>query len=410
MNWDKDIVSAHPLALHRQLAARIRQEITRRELPAHGKLASEVDLAKRYGVSRGTVTKAFDTLVREGVLYRRQPQGTFVSPATSIGATEGVALRSAAPASSVVGLVVSQLPESFVGHIMLGVEAVTRAAGHGLIFAHSENDVGLERYHVEQFLHRAVAGILLFPVASAPERPHSDGEVDEEWTALHMLQRRQTPFVLIDRYAQGVDCDYVVSDDVAAGYAAAQHLVALGNRRIGFLADAPLATSVANRYTGYLRCLRAHGLLVEEPLIPHLRDHGSPSIEPAALSDVQVDGPLLREYLLRPRRPGAVVAANEYVGGRVLQAAEDLGLDVPGELSIVCCGPGDVGAHARVPLTSIVQPAAELGRQAAHILLDRIAGRSAAVRRMTLPVSLVVRRSCGAGERTVPHAVACAHT
>ncbi len=132
-------------------------------------------------------------------------------------------------------------------------------------------------------------------------------------------------------------------------------------------------------------------------MIPHLRDQGSPSNEPAALFDVRVDGPLLRAYLFRPGRPGAVVVANEYVGVRVLQAAEDLGLDVPRELSIVCCGPGDVGAHARVPLTSIVQPAAELGRQAAHILLDRIAGRSAAVRRMTLPVSLVVRRSCGAG-------------
>ncbi|MCA1597630.1 MAG: substrate-binding domain-containing protein [Chloroflexi bacterium] len=100
--------------------------------------------------------------------------------------------------------------------------------------------------------------------------------------------------------------------------------------------------------------VRAHGLRVAAPLIPHLRDQGSASNEPAALSDVRVDGPLLR--------------------------------------------------------ASIVQPAAELGRQAAHILLDRIAGRSAAVRRMTLPVSLVVRRSCGAGARTVPHMVACAHT
>ena len=90
-----------------------------------------------------------------------------------------------------------------------------------------------------------------------------------------------------------------------------------------------------------------------------------------------------------------------------LEAIEDLAaMRVTADLAIVCCGGGDVGAHARVPLTSIAQPASDLGRQAAHVLLDRIAGRSSVVRHLTLPVSLVVRRSCGAGARPVPLAIA----
>ena len=414
MDQGTDRASRRPTPLHRQLTARIQQEIVHRALPPHGKLASEVALARQYGVSRGTITKAVDTLVREGVLYRRQPQGTFVSPGAPTGITEGAgagAMRPPAPASSVVGLVVPQLPESFVGHILLGVETVTRAAGYGLIFAHSEHDAGLERYHVEQFVHRAAAGILLFPVAPAAERQESHREADDEWPALRALRRRRTPFVLIDRYMPGVDCDYVVSDDSGAGYAATQHLTALGHRRIGFLADAPCVTSTANRYAGYLQCLREQGLPIEEALIPHLQGRTAParpSDEPdgPATPVVTADRTLLRAYLGQAERASAVVAANEYVGLRALQAAEDLGLDVPGELSIVCCGPGDVGAHARVPLTSIVQPAAEVGRHAAHILLDRIAGRSSVVRHVTLPVSLVVRQSCGAGPRAVTHVVA----
>jgi LacI family transcriptional regulator len=86
----------------------------------------------------------------------------------------------------------------------------------------------------------------------------------------------------------------------------------------------------------------------------------------------------------------------------VLHAAEDVALDVPGDLAIVSCGGADISTHARVPLTSIRQPAADLGQQAAHLLLDRITGRSSAARHVVVPVSLVVRRSCGARPRRAP--------
>lgn len=402
MSQDEGITRKRPEALHHQIAVRIRQEVADRALPAHSKLASEIVLAQQYGVSRGTVTKALDTLVREGGVYRRQPHGTFVAP----GARGDTAAQSHAATSTradlpTVGLVVPYLPESFVGSIILGVENVTRAIGYGLIFAHSENDRGLERYHIEQFVQRKVAGILLFPVTSRRGDEHEPDDVDAALSAeLRALQRRRMPFVLIDRYDPGLDCDYIVSDDVAAGYAATQHLVALGRRRIGFLSTAPHATSAANRYKGYLRCLREHDLPVEE----RLTERAAPGMPVTPLT-AHTDTMALRAYLHRPERATAVVAVNEYMGLRLLQAAEDAGLAVPDDLAIVCCGPGDVGAHARVPLTSIVQPAADLGRQAAHVLMDRIASRATDPRHVTLPVSLIVRRSCGAGSRAVAHTI-----
>jgi len=399
------ITSKRPDALHHQIAARIQQEVAGRALPAHTKLASEITLAQQYGVSRGTVTKALDTLVREEVLYRRQPHGTFVAP----GATDAPLERAhdvTPPRANVstVGLAVPYLPESFVGGILLGVENVTRATGYGLIFAHSENDRGLERYHIEQFIHHNVTGILLFPVSPRYRAGQDEQqELDDSLRAvLHTLRQRRMPFVLIDRYAPGVDCDYVVSDDMAAGYAATQHLVALGHRRIVFFSDAPHVTSTAHRYKGYLHCLREHNLPADERLI----SHPSPQTSSTVSAGGQGDAPSPRAYLRQHERATAAVAANEYLGLRLLQAAEDVGVTVPDELAIVCCGPGDAGGGARVPLTSIVQPAADLGRQAAHVLLDRIAGRSAGTRHITLPVSLVVRRSCGAGPRLVRHVVA----
>src|SRR4051812_11776143 len=78
-----DHMDSPPLALHRRIAADIRQEIERKSLAAHSRLASEVGLAARYGVSRGTITKALDTLVQQGLVYRRRPLGTFVAAASA---------------------------------------------------------------------------------------------------------------------------------------------------------------------------------------------------------------------------------------------------------------------------------------------------------------------------------------
>src|SRR5690348_5466501 len=157
------------LPLHRRVALSIQQDIVQRELAPHTKIPSEVSLAHQYGVSHGTMTKALGTLVHEGILYRRRPQGTFVAPppdketakrvneqptpytgvlveqpASSPDVSTGLS-SSAAP--QFVGVVVPYMGDSFLNHSVLGIETMTRAAGYGLSFAHSENDWALERYH-----------------------------------------------------------------------------------------------------------------------------------------------------------------------------------------------------------------------------------------------------------------------
>jgi len=399
MSQDPGGDDTRPRTLYGQVADRIREDIARQGLLAHNKVPAEVTLAERYQVSRGTIIKALDVLVRQGIVYRRRPQGTFVAPTITEGTTEhdGPAPRTQGRLP-VVGMIVPYLPESFVGSIVLGAETVTRAAGYGLIFAHSENDWALEQYHVNQMLpgNHAVKwqdGHL----ASATEGARAE--------MLRSLQRDAIPFVLIDRYVPEIDCDYVVSDDQTAGYAATQHLIDLGHRQISFISTAPQVTSTADRYAGYLQCLRAHNLPVDERLVLHRLRQTSPSSMPAGTPLPGVghgDRALLSAYLRREDRSHAIVASNDYIAMRVFQVTDDVGLQVPDDVAVVCCGGGDIGAHARVPLTSIVQPAVDLGRQAAHILLDRIAGRSSVIRHSVLPVSLVVRRSCGAAPRETP--------
>jgi DNA-binding LacI/PurR family transcriptional regulator/DNA-binding transcriptional regulator YhcF (GntR family) len=419
------------LPLHRRIALSIRQDIAQKELAPHTRIPSEVALASQYNVSHGTITKALEWLVREGILYRRRPQGTFVAPSPDQQPTRTVSEQPAPyadPASGqagpytgvptrisstvtplFIGMLVPYMADSFLHHSVLGVETMTRAAGFGLSFACSENDWALERYHIEQFLRQGVAGVIIHLADQHTVCQQPDGHLvsvhdQDHLEMLYMLQERNVPFVLLDRYIPEIECNYVTSDDFSAGYATTQHLLSLGHRRVGFMTITQQVTSCVHRYHGYRQCLLDHHLPFDETLLldtlSQMHDFSS-SAPILSHSPGQDDLTRVCDYLSQPHRPTAVVAMNDYVALQVLQAAEYIQIAVPEELALVCCSSSDLDAYMRVPLTSIIQPMAEVGRQGAQILLDLIAHRFSGIRQIKLPVSLMVRRSSGADESKI---------
>lgn len=397
------------LPLHRQIALDIQQDIVQRGLGPHSRIASEVELTRQYGVSHNTINKALEFLVHEGVLYRRRPQGTFVAaPAEEeLPMQANGHERRDQAAVLQIGLIVPYLADSFLNNIVLGVATEARTAGARLSFAYSENDWAMERYHINEFLEQGVAGIVLFPGDHPVELRDgrlvsTDGKERREM--LLRLQEQRMPFVLIDRYVPEVECNYVISDDIAAGYAATQHLIGLGHQRIGLISVASQMTSGIGREIGYRRALAEHGIPIDESLLFPTLHLSGPSMLPGPLSTLALDPTdqaRVHEYLQRADRPDALLAINDYVSLQVLQAAQDLELAVPDDLAFVCCGGGDIGAFTRVPFTSIIQPAADLGRQSMHILFNLIAQRTSNVQHVILPVSLVVRKSSGAAEQNL---------
>jgi GntR family transcriptional regulator of arabinose operon len=404
------------LPLYRRIAQCIHEDIVQRSLAAHTKIASEVELARQFGVSHGTITKAVESLVREGIVYRQRPQGTFVaeSVAVQVDIAEEMSLiseKNQAPTVSIhtpqsatfVGIVIPHLGTDFLEGIVLGVETMTRSYGYGLSFAYSEDDWDLERYHLEQFLRQGVAGILIYPaepvVQMQGDRFVSSPQEKERIALLQQLQAH-IPFVFLDRYLPEVAASHVVSDDFAAGYASTQHLVKLGHQRIGFVTTNYFLTSSAMRYAGYLQCLRDHHLPEDEHLILRKLLHAFPShfsslslMEQCCAEDMQY----LRTYLEHPLRPTAVVSMNDFIAIQLMHTADHLALRIPEDLALVCSGGSSrVGSLVRVPMTTIVQPVVEVGRQSTYILHDLISQRFTSPRQVKLPVSLLVRKSSGA--------------
>ena len=406
---------ARPQSLHQYIAEQLRSYIAQEGLGPHTKIPSEVTLATRYQVSRGTIMKALEILVKEGICYRLRPQGTFVAanPPEHVPVERNVIERPQSILSQqnppTIALVLPYLSSAYLSKILLGVEMVTRIAGYALNFAYSEFDWALEQYHLQQFLRQGVAGIILYPGDHAVtwRQDHFvTTETMERVEMLRHLQQQGMPFVLLDRYVPEIDCDYVVCDNRASGYVATQHLIALGHQRVGFISISPPITASIERHMGYVHSVQEHRLPVyEEDTLQSLCWSFSTSPDGFRLPGIDQAGfEAVCAYLRRKERPDAVVVLNDTVAWCVIRAAQEVGLRVPDDLAVACCGGGNPEVYGRISLTSIVQPSTEMGQQGAYLLLDRITKRSSSPRHIKLPVSLIARESSEASGNSSPSA------
>lgn len=190
------------------------------------------------------------------------------------------------------------------------------------------------------------------------------------------------PCVLID--AVHPSFPSIAVDDVLGGEMATRHLIELGHRRIALIGDPPPEFRFdwsRDRTCGYERALANTGIDVRDDYVregtrlPH------------------VARAIATELLSLPERPTAVFAASDTQAIGVLEAARGLGIDVPGQLSVI--GFDDIEVAGYVGLTTVRQPLLESGRRGAKLLLDALAGRTVAPLRELLPLELVGRGTTG---------------
>jgi DNA-binding LacI/PurR family transcriptional regulator len=199
---------------------------------------------------------------------------------------------------------------------------------------------------------------------------------DEE---VRRLRIERIPCVLVD--ARHDELPSVVIDDVAGGRLATQYLIELGHRRIAFIGDKPADPfrflSSRDRTDGYERALAGASI----PMRAEYVREGTQSRHVARS--------IAEELLRLPERPTAVFAASDVQALGVLEAARGLGLDVPGDLSVI--GFDDIEIASYVGLTTVRQPLFESGRRGAELMLQALAGEPPAVRVETMSLDLVVR-------------------
>jgi DNA-binding LacI/PurR family transcriptional regulator len=252
----------------------------------------------------------------------------------------------------------------------------------GVVAALDGSSYDLVLFNVESPLHRDEH------FATLTRRDRADGllvmSLPPPPSSLERLASAGVPTVLLDTQGEGVPC--VVTDDVEGGRLATRHLLDLGHRRIAFLGDDPANplgfTSSTCREQGFRETMAAAGVDVGADDIlhgPHVR---------AVARDLAID------VLSGPEPPTAVFAASDTQALGVLEAAREVGLGVPADLSVV--GFDDVEVSSYAGLTTVRQPLYASGRLAAELLLESLAAEEphgGAVH--ALDLDLVVRNTTG---------------
>lgn len=325
------------------------------------------DIARHAGVSVMTVSKALrdepDVSAATKARIKALAQQMGYVPDSS---AQGLRTRT----TKLFGLVVPSTMNPSFARMVFAIEQRVHELGYDLLLTHTHNLPEQEEASLRRLLSRRVDGLFISPVY----RFESEARIYQE------IHARRVPTVLLGPPAPFCKSFVgVESDEQAASYAAAQHLLALGHKRIAYLTGPPVAPWAHERFEGYRRALREAGIDVDDKLV-------------FAAGNTIEDGAKAGQQLLSESCPAtAIQAVSDQAAIGCAEALFAQGLNIPDDLSLV--GNGDIMAaeYFRVPLTTIRQPKFRLGVAAVEVMMKLLKGQ--AVENQRLPAEFIERKS-----------------
>ncbi|SEP99032.1 MULTISPECIES: LacI family DNA-binding transcriptional regulator [Micrococcaceae] len=335
-----------------------------KQSPVANRSVTMEDVAREAGVSRALVS----LVMRDSPKVSSAKRTAVLESAAALGYSPNrLASRLASRRTNTLGVLFLDLHNSVFADIYDGITEGLAGSGNQVMVAVGSADPGTELEAVRSFVDLRVDGVILAGCT---------GSSAELAAAL-----RGTPAVVITRELEVDGVDSVLCDDFRSGVLAVEHLHELGHRRIAHVDISDWLPYTARR-EGYLAAMKKFGL---EPLLVHsdMTERGGRAV----MENFLASGATL---------PTAIFAHNDLTAIGIMEALAAHGLLVPDDVAIVGCDNIEVAASPLIGLTSIDQHAGELGRMAAGLMLERVAGTSGPAVTRKLEPTLMVRRSSGA--------------
>src|SRR6266850_5807732 len=327
------------------------------------------DIARDLGVSVITVSKA----LRDHSDISQETKARLLKRCKEMNYRPNLAARALVTGrTNLLGFVVPDLLHSFFSEIVRGVSSALQNTEYTLVTTSSEQDAKLEKQAVEQLIARRVDVLL---VASA------------QWTVemFRRVEEAGIPYILIDRSFTGLAAHFVGVNDEEVGALATRHLAEVGCKRIAHIGGSGLSPMVG-RMEGYKRALSKLALAWDPELVynvEHVEERGDSTGYTAT-----------KKLLQQATRPDGIFCYNDAIAYGAISAVLEAGLRVPDDVAIVGCGNLLYNKFLKIPLSSIDQQTAALGKRAGQLALQLIeAGHPIAPQRILLEPKLVVRQS-----------------
>jgi DNA-binding LacI/PurR family transcriptional regulator len=275
--------------------------------------------------------------------------------------------------SNTIGIIVPDITNAFYPEVIRGAEEAALESGYSVLLCDSSENSQIEERHLSVLVSRRVDGILL--VTSINSRAHEK------------IARQSVPIVFVDHLPPVTTAHTVCTDNVQAGQLAAEHLIHLGHRRIGMIAGSLTLSSHRDRLEGFRKAMQENHLpIFDEHLIC-----GDAHVE---------DGLAAGHRLLDLSSPPTAIMATTYkllLG--LLQAADERGVVIPNELSVLGFDDYLWNRHFNPTLTAVAQTTHEMGKRSFELLRQLIQNPTEETTKpmhVLLPAELRVRKSTAA--------------
>ncbi|MBI1343106.1 MAG: substrate-binding domain-containing protein [Terrimonas sp.] len=276
--------------------------------------------------------------------------------------------------SKTIGVILPKVADNFFSLAINGIQSIAESKGYHLLIYLSHDKFINEKLIVADCGSGRVDGILISISGDTETAEH-----------LRQLNEENIPIVFFDRDFDGFDTARVITNDRECGYMAGKHLVEKGMQRPVFLSISSSLPICKERAEGFEQAIRESGIVASPAYQPVLYCEGS---DEAIFEQIKT-------IISQQDGPDAVVASVEKIALQVYMACQELGIHIPAALKVIAFSTLETAPILNPSLTTITQPAFEIGKTAAEILFKGIEKKNFDLKgeKIILPSRLIERAS-----------------
>lgn len=274
--------------------------------------------------------------------------------------------------TNTIGIIMSEISRPFISSLISGVEIAANRAGYNVIICQSHDSYNNEVANAQSLYASRVEGLVVSLAMETIKYDH-----------FQQFMENDIPVVFVDRVPEEISSDKVIIDNFSAGFKATEHLIEVGCKRIAHFGGAQRRNIYRDRQNGYIQALRKYNLEIDEDLI--INTYVTNSEEGLKITKRLMD-------LDTP--PDGIFSANDTAAVSAIQYAKSVGISVPDQLAVIGFNNDPISLIIDPALSTVTHPAVEMGKIAAHQILNHKVNKEIVKSRSTvLDTELIIRAS-----------------
>lgn len=355
---DKD----SPIPQYFQLQTWLIEQIELGIFKTDDRIPTEEAFAEMTGLARATIRQAVQNLVNMGYLSRKRRLGTFV-----------ISRSPEEKRSTIIGILIPDIRSGYAPELARGAEDEAARNKHSIILCNTDDLYTRADFHSDRLIENNVSGVIFVPTAATDEKNRR---------IIEKFLRKKIPVVLADRQIPELEIDSVTTDNIQGGYNVVKHLIRKGHRKIVIIISTLFSTE-RDRLEGYKKALSEHHISIESSFLMTNNERFT--------EDHYIE--YVRRALSLKSKVTAIFAGHDRIAYLVYSVANDMGIRIPEDISLVGYDDLPFTRMHYYYLTTVHQPIYEMGQESMKLIMSRLRGEIDEFQQIVLDSHLVERES-----------------